>query len=161
MPKQTGNKWTDLRVGALAIAAIAGVIVLILGVSGDINIFKDTMTLYTDLSAAEGLRPGDEVRLAGVRVGSVKEVDFTEIPENMEAKSSVRVTMEIEGDEAQDRIRSDSRAILRQLGLLGGQYVNITPGTLQGTPIHEGDTIKGLQETSISDVVEQSEGTPV
>jgi phospholipid/cholesterol/gamma-HCH transport system substrate-binding protein len=115
------------------------------------------MTLYTDLSAAEGLRPGDEVRLAGVRVGSVKEVDFTEIPENMEAKSSVRVTMEIEGDEAQDRIRSDSRAILRQLGLLGGQYVNITPGTLQGTPIHEGDTIKGLQETSISDVVEQSD----
>jgi phospholipid/cholesterol/gamma-HCH transport system substrate-binding protein len=157
MPKQQSMRWTDLRVGLLVIAAIAGIIVLILGVSGDINVFKDTMTIYTDLPAAEGLRQGDEVRLAGVRVGSVKEVEFSEIPQDLNAKASVRVRMEVEGDEAQDRIRTDSRAILRQLGLLGGQYVNITPGTLQGDPIREGDTIRGLQEVTIGQVVEQSD----
>ena len=94
MPKQQSMRWTDLRVGLLVIAAIAGIILLILGVSGDINIFKDTMTIYTDLPAAEGLRQGDEVRLAGVRVGSVKEVEFSEIPQDLNAKASVRVKME-------------------------------------------------------------------
>ena len=157
MPKQQSLRWTDLRVGILVIAAIAGIIILILGVSGELNFFKDTMTLYTNLPAAEGLRSGDEVRLAGVRVGSVQEVEFSEIPADLNAKSSVRVKMEIEGTDAQERIRRDSRAILRQLGLLGGQYVNITPGTLQQDRVQEGDTIGGLQETTIGQVVEQSD----
>lgn len=158
MPKQQAMRWIDLRVGVLVIVAIAGIILLILAISGDINVFKDRMTLYTELPGAEGLRPGDEVRLAGVRVGSVQQVDFSAtIPEDPSAKSAVRVTMVVEGEEAQQRIRTDSRAILRQLGLLGGQYVNITPGTRQGDAVKQGDTIPGLRETSISEVVESSD----
>lgn len=157
MPKQASMRWADLRVGILVVAAIATAIVLILAVSGDISFFKSRMTLYTDLAGAEGLKTGDEVRLAGVRVGTVKAVDFTDIPENLQAKASVRVTMVIEGEEAQQRVRSDSRAILRQVGLLGGQYVNITPGTKDGAPVHEGDVIPGLQETTIAQVVESSD----
>lgn len=158
MPKQKSMRWVDLRVGLLVLASIVGLIVLILAVSGDISFLADRMTLYTELQAAEGLKAGDEVRLAGVRVGTVKAVDFSEtIPENLQATSSVRVTMAIEGEEAQKRIRSDSRAILRQLGLLGGQYVNITPGTQEGQAVGEGDTIRGLRETPISEVVESTD----
>ncbi len=157
MPQQAKMKWVDLRVGLLVTAGIVLLIVLILAVSGDISFFKSRMTLYTDLVGAEGLKVGDEVRLAGVRVGSVKEVDFTAIPQDQNATSAVRVTMVVEGREAQDRIRTDSRAILRQLGLLGGQYVNISPGTLKGDPLHEGDVIPGAQETTINQVVEASD----
>ena len=157
MPKQSGMRWTDLRVGLLVVTSIAALILLILAVSGDISFFKSRMTLYTDLVGAEGLKVGDEVRLAGVRVGSVKRVDFTAIPQDQNATSAVRVTLTIEGKEAQDRVRSDSRAILRQLGLLGGQYVNISPGSLKGDPVHEGDTISGSQETTIGQVVEASD----
>jgi phospholipid/cholesterol/gamma-HCH transport system substrate-binding protein len=157
MPKQAAMRWVDLRVGLLVVASIVTLIVLILAVSGDISFFRSRKTYYTELAGAEGLKAGDEVRLAGVRVGSVKAVDFTEVPMDQTAKSSVRVELVIEGEEAQERVRSDSRAILRQLGLLGGQYVNITPGT-QGNPIlREGDTIPGLKEVSISEVVESSD----
>jgi phospholipid/cholesterol/gamma-HCH transport system substrate-binding protein len=157
MPKQTAMRWTDLRVGILVLAGIAVLILLILAVSGDISFFKSRTTLYTDLVGAEGLKTGDEVRLAGVRVGTVKSVDFLETPPNMNATSAVRVKMVIEGADARDHIRSDSRAILRQLGLLGGQYVNITPGTQSGALLNEGDTIPGLQETTIGQVVESSD----
>jgi phospholipid/cholesterol/gamma-HCH transport system substrate-binding protein len=157
MPKQTAMRWVDLRVGLLVVASIAVLILLILAVSGDISFFKRRVTLYTDLVGAEGLKPGDEVRLAGVRVGSVKEVAFTDVPQDPTATSAVRVKMVIDGADAQERIRTDSRAVLRQLGLLGGQYVNITPGTRQGTPLAEGDTIPGLQETTIQKVVESSD----
>jgi phospholipid/cholesterol/gamma-HCH transport system substrate-binding protein len=157
MPKQAAMRWVDLRVGLLVVASIVTLIVLILAVSGDISFFTSRKTYYTELAGAEGLKVGDEVRLAGVRVGTVKAVDFTEVPLDQTAKSSVRVELVIEGEEAQERVRSDSRAILRQLGLLGGQYVNITPGT-QGNPIlREGDTIPGLKEVSISEVVESSD----
>jgi phospholipid/cholesterol/gamma-HCH transport system substrate-binding protein len=157
MPKQAAMKWTDFRVGLLVVASIAVLIVLILAVSGDISFFTSRKTYYTELAGAEGLRAGDEVRLAGVRVGAVEEVEFTEIPADQTAKSSVRVRLVVEGEEAQERIRRDSRAILRQLGLLGGQYVNITPGTQSNPVLAEGDTIQGLQETTIGDVVDSSE----
>jgi phospholipid/cholesterol/gamma-HCH transport system substrate-binding protein len=157
MPKQQTMKLVDLRVGLLVVAAIVGLIVLILAVSGDITFFKKRMVLYTDLPGAEGLKIGDEVRLAGVRVGTVKSVTFSEIPTDMNATSAVRVEMQIDGDEAQRRIRGDSRAILRQLGLLGGEYVNISPGTLAADPVKNGDVIPGLQETTIGQVVESSD----
>jgi phospholipid/cholesterol/gamma-HCH transport system substrate-binding protein len=158
MPKQSAMRWVDLRVGLLVVASIAVLILLILAVSGDISFFKSRMTLYTDLVGAEGLKVGDEVRLAGVRVGSVKAVEFTEVPSDQSATSAVRVKMVIEGRDAQERIRPDSRAILRQLGLLGGQYVNITPGTKAGgPPVQNGDTIPGAQETTIGQVVEASD----
>lgn len=158
MPKQNAMRWTDLRVGLLVVTSIAVLILLILAVSGDISFFKSKMTLYTDLVGAEGLKAGDEVRIAGVRVGSVKKIDFAPIPQDENATSAVHVTLVIEGKEAQERVRSDSKAILRQLGLLGGEYVNISPGTLKGgAPVKEGDTIPGAQETTIGQVVEASD----
>ncbi|MGB5037881.1 MAG: MlaD family protein [Blastocatellia bacterium] len=158
MPKTTSLKWTDLRVGVVVIAGIGVLIMLILAVSGDLSIFSTRAKVYTDLPGAEGLKNGDEVRIAGVKAGIVKKVTFsTEMPADMNATSSVRVEMSIDGEEALGRIRTDSRAVLRQLGLLGGQYVNISPGTLQGDPVRDGDTIKGLQETTIGQVVESSD----
>ena len=157
MPKQAAMRWVDLRVGLLVVASIVVLIVLILAVSGDISLFTTERTYYTELAGAEGLKTGDEVRLAGVRVGTVKSVAFTDVPPDQTAKSSVRIEMVVEGEDAHERIRTDSRAILRQLGLLGGQYVNITPGT-QGNPVlAEGDTIRGLREVAIADVVESSD----
>lgn len=158
MPKKQAMQLADLRVGLLVAAGIAVLIFLILAVSGDIGFFKDRMELKTELPGAEGLKSGDEVRLAGVRVGSVKSVDFSaDLPENLNSKSSVVVTMVIDGEVARSRIRSDSTVILRQLGLLGGQYLNITPGTREGDPVRPGDTIKGNQEATISQVVESSD----
>ena len=149
--------WADLRVGMLVLASIATLILLILAVSGDISFFKDKMILKTEMVAAEGLKRGDEVRLAGVTIGSVESVDFGAIPENPQATSAVVVTMTVDGDVARDRIRTDSRAMLRSLGLLGGQYVNITPGTLKGDAVRNGDEIPGLQETTIQEVVANSD----
>jgi phospholipid/cholesterol/gamma-HCH transport system substrate-binding protein len=140
------------------LASIATLILLVLAVSGDISLFSDKMMLRTELVGAEGLKRGDEVRLAGVRVGSVERIDFTEeIPESPEAKSAVVVFMELDGEIARERIRTDSRVILRSLGLLGGSYLNITPGTQRGEPVREGDKIDGLQEATIQQVVEGSD----
>jgi phospholipid/cholesterol/gamma-HCH transport system substrate-binding protein len=157
MARQKNTRMADLKVGILVLSSIAGLILLILAVSGDISLFSDRIRVTTTLPQAEGLKQGDEVRLAGVPVGVVDRIDFDQIPEDTNAKSSVIVTMLIDRKKAQDRIRSDSRVVLRSVGLLGGQYLNILPGTLQGEVVREGDRIRGLKEQSIQDVVEGSD----
>ena len=124
----------------MRLASIGVLILLIFAVSGDISLFSDNATYKAKLSGAEGLKKGDEVRLAGVRIGSVKSVDFDQVPSDPSATSAVIVTMEVDGD-ARDRIRRDSFVILRQVGLLGGQYLDITPGTLQTDRLPEGEFI--------------------
>lgn len=148
----------ELRVGLLVLASIGVLILLILAVSGDISFFKKKMMLRTELVGAEGLKKGDEVRLAGVPIGSVEAVEFGPIPQDQNAKSVVVVRMNVDGKMASERIRTDSRVILRQVGLLGGEFLDISPGTLEGgAPVKDGDLILGKQETTIANVVASSD----
>jgi phospholipid/cholesterol/gamma-HCH transport system substrate-binding protein len=69
--------------------------------------------------SAEGVRPGTEVRLAGVRVGQVTQMDLD--PESFRAVVRVRVD---------DRLRlpTDSTLAVASEGLLGGVFLEILPG---------------------------------
>jgi len=146
---------SELRVGIHVVISIAILILMILTASGDITVFSHTMTLNTRLSAVEGLKKGDEVRLAGVHVGQVESVRFGDkIPENPNVKEgTIVVAMKVDSDMAKNRIRSDSTVILGSIGLLGDKVLEITPGTQQGVPVKDGDYIKGSQETSIKELV--------
>jgi phospholipid/cholesterol/gamma-HCH transport system substrate-binding protein len=157
MAGQKNIRWGELRVGLLVLVSIGVLIMLIFAVSGDLSFFKSRTTYRTRLAGAEGLKKGDEVRLAGVRVGSVTSVDFDAIPQDLSATSAVIVSMEVDGDIAKERIREDSFVILRQVGLLGGQYLDITPGTAQSSSLPEGAFIQGKAQTSIEQVVASSD----
>ena len=50
------------------------------------------------MPTVEGLRKGAEVRLSGVKIGNVKEINFnSKIPDNKEAKDNIELVMEITG----------------------------------------------------------------
>src|SRR5205823_2948183 len=129
----------------------------ILSISGDIPFFRDAIYVRTKLSQVDGLRPGTEVRLAGVKIGQVKEVNLLPVPKDTEVKQTVEVVMKIDpkidGVPAQQRIRTDSQAILGSVGLLGDKVIDITPGTLAGQEIANNGEIKSAQETSIKQLV--------
>ncbi|HZS45111.1 MAG TPA: MlaD family protein [Blastocatellia bacterium] len=146
---------SELRVGILVVISIAILILMILTASGDISLFGHTITLNTRLSEVEGLKKGDEVRLAGVHVGQVESVRFSDkIPENPNVKEgTIIISMKVDANTAKDRIRTDSTVILGSIGLLGDKVLEITPGTQQGVPVKDGDFIKGSQETSVKELV--------
>jgi ABC-type transporter Mla subunit MlaD len=63
-----------LRVGLFVVGAIGVLIFLILNASGDISLFKSKLHVRAQFANADGVHPGSEVRLAGVRVGKVDDV---------------------------------------------------------------------------------------
>jgi len=143
---------SELRVGVLAVATIVILIVFILSVTGDISIFRSTRTYTTRFVAAEGLKEGDEVRLAGKRVGQVSKVDFgPEIPASKDDKP-ILVTMTVNADDVKDRIRADSMAVLGQQGFLGDRVIDITPGTRVADPLPDGAEVPSADFAGLAQV---------
>ena len=132
---------SELRVGLLVLFSIAVLIFLILNATGDINPFAGKLNLRAQFANADGLRPGSEVRLAGVRVGKVDEVKLlapSDDPNAPKVEARLAIDSTIDGRPATERIRTDSTAQLGSPGLLGNEkLINIRPGTAMGQPVTE------------------------
>lgn len=79
----------------------------------------DGMTLTAQFDRIDGLVNGADVRIAGVKVGSV--VGSSIDPTSFNAVVSMRVDRSL-------RLPSDSSAEVSSDGLLGGKYLSIVPG---------------------------------
>ena len=88
---------------------------------GPIPLAPESYRFTADFPEAITLQKESDVRISGVSVGKVKDVELA--PET----NATRATIEIDPQYAP--ISSDAKAILRQKTLLGETYVEITPGT--------------------------------
>lgn len=132
MNKETIN---NIRLG---IFVLAGTLLLILGlylIGSNRNIFGKTLTLYTTFSDVNGLIKGNNVRFAGIKVGTVSNISII-------SDTSLVVEMSIE-QEMQKIIRNNATAIIGTDGLMGDKLVNIEPGTSDAPFIKDGDTLTG------------------
>lgn len=125
---------TEVLVGAGVLAAAIGFMVY----AGQVSGFSGSAANYpleASFRSLEGVSVGTDVRLAGVKVGTVSEVQLN--PETYRADTTVSVNTGIE-------IPDDSAIIISSEGLLGGNFVEIVPG---GSPFffEPGDTIEDTQ----------------
>ena len=131
--------WDQLRVAGVILAAVA-----ILGLAGyklgqAANLFSSRYELVVFMPAANGLREGGSVTLAGQLVGTVKEIDF--LPVDFDTTRNLRIVARID-ESVREQIRRDSEAQLRTMGLLGDKVLDITPGTPRFTVLQPGDTLR-------------------
>ncbi|MEV0078904.1 MCE family protein [Nocardia neocaledoniensis] len=71
--------------------------------------------IFTDVL---GLRPGDDVRMAGVRVGKVEKIE-------LDGKNDAKVSFIVQSDQT---VFDDTKALVRYQNLIGQRYVALTPG---------------------------------
>src|SRR5262245_57313023 len=105
---------------------------LVLNSSGDFNPFKEKMRLKARFVAADGLREGSEVQLAGVRIGKVEDVKFLppDSPEDFTVEAVMLIDKELDEQPISERIRTDSNAQLVATSLLANdKIINISVGT--------------------------------
>jgi phospholipid/cholesterol/gamma-HCH transport system substrate-binding protein len=149
----------EVRVGLLVVVAIGVLIFLILNASGDISPFSRKIRLRARFSSGDGLRRGSEVRLAGVRIGKVDDVELLRPSANPQEKVEARFSIdsEIDGRPATDLIRKDSAALLSSPSILGAEKViNLTPGGPTAEPIRDGDLIPPGDEGGTVQALTQS-----
>jgi len=107
--------------------------------------------LYVAFHEVDGLRPGAEVRLSGVKVGAVQRIEFTGVPKAVRWDTpQVQVTLGIDrrltGLSAAQLIHRDAIAVLKRDGTLADRIVDIIPGSTAAPLVAEGDFIAGRIE---------------
>jgi phospholipid/cholesterol/gamma-HCH transport system substrate-binding protein len=121
--------WSQLKIGILGLAALALATMLILAVGGQGGFAWQRYALKTKFPDIAGLKTGAVVRVAGVDVGKVTDIQF--------AGSEVEVTLEV-NEAQQERITENSRASIGSLSLLGEPIIIVSPSS-QGRQLVEGD----------------------
>lgn len=114
---------TEVAVGALVLAAAIACGVYATQVAG-ITGPSDSYPLTASFRSLEGVSVGTDVRLAGVKVGTVTDVALN--PQTFRADTTVSLHQGID-------IPDDSAIIVSSEGLLGGNFVEIVPG---GSPFN-------------------------
>lgn len=130
-------KWGELKIGLLVAFGLAFLLWASFSGSGT-SIFRGKRELRTMLSTANGLIAGAPVRVSGMEVGKVGEI-------RMIGKSSseqVIVTLLIE-ERAWFNVKSDSKATLGTIGMLGDKYLEVSPGSPELPELTPGDFIEG------------------
>ncbi|MBA2378722.1 MAG: MCE family protein [Blastocatellia bacterium] len=144
---------SQVRVGIFVLFGLAILAFLILNSTGDFNPFEKKMSLRAQFSAADGLREGSEVQLAGVRIGRVQQVLLLppDSPEDAKIEAVLSVDSTLNGDPISERIRTDSTAQLVAVSVLANdKIINITPGTPSGTPVAENHVLPSRDAISIN-----------
>src|SRR6476469_4784989 len=98
---------------------------------------------------------GGTVLVAGQFAGTIKAIEF--LPIDNDTTRNLRVRMEVD-EGLQSQIRSDSRAKVRTLGLLGDKVIDISVGTPRYDMLKAGDTIPVAQSLDYEAVLAQAAG---
>jgi phospholipid/cholesterol/gamma-HCH transport system substrate-binding protein len=150
MPRTRSLAWSELKIGLLTITALVIAGVLVISLTGAKGWFWQRYTLKTRFPNVAGLAPGSPVRVAGVQVGSVKDIEF--------AGEQVDVIFEV-NKRVRERITDKSIASLGSVSLLGSSAVDISPST-SGMPIEEyGYVPQGRAKGQFADIAEQATST--
>ena len=144
------NKSFELKVGIFIAVGILIFFIIVFSI-GDINIIKRGYKVDVLFNFANGLTESAPVRLAGVNVGQVDNIDIY-YDEN-EKRTKIRIVALIEDEDI--KIERDSTVFINTLGLLGEKYLEIFPGTTTDDFLKNEDIIIGHDPISTADLTEQ------
>jgi phospholipid/cholesterol/gamma-HCH transport system substrate-binding protein len=131
-------------IGAISLVAIAAMVLLAFRAQ-DLPVIGGGDTYYAAFSEAGGLKVNDEVRIAGVRVGKVQDIEL--------AGDHVRVTFRVDTD---SQFGTQTRAAIKVKTLLGAMFLALEPAGEGQLP--EEAEIPVERTTSPYDVVEAFQG---
>lgn len=131
-------------IGAVSLAVLFGLLLAAFRAQ-DLPLIGGGDTYYAAFSEAGGLEPGDEVRIAGVRVGKVESVELD--------GDHVKVAFRVDTDSA---FGEDTRAAIKVKTLLGSMFLALEPAG-SGQLAEEAE-IPVEHTSSPYDVVEAFEG---
>jgi phospholipid/cholesterol/gamma-HCH transport system substrate-binding protein len=142
----TTDKKSYIIVSVFIIIGLVIFLAAVFTLGGKQKRFVKTIEVITVMDDVSGLITGNNVWFSGVKVGTVKSVEFL-------TNSKVEVRLNIVAT-AQQYIHKDSRTKLASEGLIGNRIIVITDGSMQSPVIEEGDRLASLEVTSSDQIME-------
>ncbi len=142
--KNRNNK----RAVTVGIFIALGIVILLVGIftlGGQQKSFVPAIDVYAVFDDVAGLQTGNNIFFSGVKVGTVKKVEFY-------GNSQVRVRLHIE-KKAQEFIRQDAKARIGTDGLIGNKIITVYGGTMAAEPIQGGETLIVEKAVSTEDMM--------
>jgi len=137
---------SEIKSGALILASAVLLAVGIFLVSDIRTLWEKKKEIVLLFRYADGISKGSPVWYAGLEVGEVTHVG---IARDREARIAVTVMVDPDA-----RVRRDSRAHIRNLGMMGAKYVEITPGSPESPELPPGEPLEGETPSSIAEIIE-------
>jgi phospholipid/cholesterol/gamma-HCH transport system substrate-binding protein len=123
----SSERGLEFKVGLLILISSA-ILIGFIFVLGNFSL-RSGFKIYVDFDYIGSLQPGAPVKVSGIKVGKVSDVDFHggKIDDKLGKRVQVRVTVWIE-DRVRESIRKDAEFYINTAGVLGEQYLEIVPG---------------------------------
>jgi phospholipid/cholesterol/gamma-HCH transport system substrate-binding protein len=138
----------NLRLGIFVILGVAIFVAAVYFIGNRQNLFGDSSVITSVFKDVNGLQPGNNVRFAGVNVGTVQNIRIIN-------DTSIAVNMRVD-ERTMNIIRKNSLATISSDGLVGSMIVNLLPGennNLSGAPVQPGDTIASISKIATADML--------
>jgi phospholipid/cholesterol/gamma-HCH transport system substrate-binding protein len=113
-------------------------------------LFRSKYRLKAEFSNVVGLVEGAEVRIGGVRQGTVGGIALPKRPGD-----KVIVSVDLMST-TKNIVKRDSTAAIKSEGLLGSKYVEVSFGSNDAEKVKDGDTIASEPPLDISDLIKTS-----
>src|SRR6266545_7531315 len=147
------QKEKTIRVGALVTSAAVVLMVFLFFIGSEQKIFSRKNEYKVRFIDVSGLAEGNPVKISGVTVGVVRDIYLPRDPK----QKDVDITLMVDRKYA-ERIRGDSRARMKKLGLLAGDsYVDISPGSPRFDPLEPGSLIPPARQTNVEQIISPGE----
>ena len=151
MAKTTKDK--SIRVGLLVSVALFTLMLFLFFIGSEQKIFARKNEYEVRLENVTGLSQGNPVRMSGVTIGTIRDITLPRDPKQKQVEIILMVDRKYE-----ERLRGDSRARLKKLGLLtGDSYIEITPGTPRFPLLEPGTLIPAQRQTDVEALITSGE----
>jgi phospholipid/cholesterol/gamma-HCH transport system substrate-binding protein len=155
MKRSSFITWDQLKVGGVIVAALAVLTVATYKLGQATNLFHKRYELVVYLPNSDGLRAGGAVFLAGQFAGTIESIDF--LPVDNDTLRNLKLELGVD-ETYKNQIRSDSKAKVRTLGLLGDKVIDISIGTPRYSVLTAGDTVSVAPSVDYEQVLAQAAG---
>jgi phospholipid/cholesterol/gamma-HCH transport system substrate-binding protein len=146
-------KEKTIRVGLLVAASLLVLMIFVFFIGSEQKIFSRKNEYKVRLDNVTGLAEGNPVKISGVTVGVIKDITLPFDPKMRD----VDIVLMVDRKYA-DRIRSDSRARMKKLGLLAGDsYIDISPGSPKFDALEPGAMIPAARQTNVDQLISSGE----
>jgi phospholipid/cholesterol/gamma-HCH transport system substrate-binding protein len=131
----------DISTGLFVLLGFAAIAFLVTQItSREIGIGGNSYRLHAQFENVGGLKVGAPISMAGVTIGRVERIGY-----DMDLLKAT-VTLRIDGQ--YNHIPNDSDASIFTAGLLGGQYIGISPGGSEDYFV-DGDSVEFVQDAIV------------